>query len=331
MLSGEKQPYRKIKKQDGLGLLSECPVFLPEFSRWISAPEFGNTKGSIMISNYDFDHIKHNEFVERLSKVENQLGSLVRYLAFNLEGVLNWSISSDGKVCYGRGSETLRKALDQGELGVITVTTCGEFRGSDHQRAFLLVIGGYCKSRTNKITFVQDREIRLYLSSFPVSSGWIRALFSPFIDEDKFPFSMLSYELVHPRLRIWRPTVSTSLGIPIKGVIGRYQYQSGYDAQIGAAVADTKWYTPRYYKIDTNWPGEYIKDQDVSDRLFDTIEDNSKIVKCPTELLNECIVSLTNPVPSFNDIESKNVKGFRLPLIKHLEVEMIGHTVMYWV
>jgi hypothetical protein len=142
-------------------------------------------------------------------------------------------------MCYGRGSETLLRALDNGELGAIAITTCGEFRGSTHQSSFLLLISGYCKSRQQNVTFVQDWEIRLYLSALPVSNAWVRALFSPFLDENIMPFSLLSYELVHPRLRIWRSVVGPMPVVPIKGVIGRYQIDSGDYVAIGAAIADT--------------------------------------------------------------------------------------------
>jgi hypothetical protein len=149
MLSGslrEEQPYRKIVKRGGLEELAASPVFLPEFSRWISAPEFGDTQGSLMVSYYDLDYLKHDDFIAQVANVENQLRLLARYLDFGLQDVLNWSISSHGIMCYGRGSETLQKALDNGELGVISVTGCGEFRGSNQQRSFLLLMCGYCKS-----------------------------------------------------------------------------------------------------------------------------------------------------------------------------------------
>lgn len=328
MLSGEEQPYMKIAKRGGLEHLAECPVFLPEFSRWISAPEFGNTKGSLMVSYHNFDHIRHNDFIAQVTKIEDQLSLLGRYLDVGLQGVLNWSISSHGAICYGRGSETLLKALEKGELGVISIAACGEFRGSNEQRTFLFLICGYCKSRKENITLVQDREMRLYLSALPVSNGWVRALFSPLLNEDIIPFSLLSYELVHPRLRVWRSVIRPNLVVPMKGIVGRYQYQSGDDAQIGAAIADTKWFDPKLYKIETEWQGGNVgRDQDFKGRIFQTIKNDSKIVKCPIELLNECIVSLTNPIPSYNDIESRNIKGFYLPLIKHLELEVIGHTI----
>ena len=57
MLSGEEKPYRKIAKVGGFRPLAECPVFLPEFSRWISAPEFGDTKGSLMVCYPGFGYI----------------------------------------------------------------------------------------------------------------------------------------------------------------------------------------------------------------------------------------------------------------------------------
>lgn len=329
MLPGEAQPYRKVAKRGGLEHLAECPVFLPEFSRWISAPEFGDTKGSLMISYYDLDYVRHRDFIAQVANVENQLNLLARYLDFGFQGVLNWSISSHGAICYGRGSETLSKALDEGELGVISITACGEFRGSNHQGSFLMLICGYCKSREKNITFVQDREIRLYLSALPVSNGWIRALFSPLLNEDIFPFSLLSYELVHPRLRVWRPVVPSRLIVPVKGIIGRYQYQSSdSDAVIGAAIADTRWFNPKLYKAEIEWHGGNVgRDRDFSERVFETLEKDKIIVNCPIELLDECIVSLTNPVPSYNDIESRDIKGFYAPLIKHLELEVIGHTV----
>jgi hypothetical protein len=239
MLSGEEKPYRKIAKVGGFMPLAECPVFLPEFSRWISAPEFGDTKGSLMVCYPKFGYIKHNDFVAKVSEIENQLSLLGRYLDASISGVFDWSISSDGAMCYGRGSETLLRALDNGELGAIAITTCGEFRGSTHQSSFLLLISGYCKSRQQNVTFVQDWEIRLYLSALPVSNAWVRALFSPFLDENIMPFSLLSYELVHPRLRIWRSVVGPMPVVPIKGVIGRYQIDSGDYVAIGAAIADT--------------------------------------------------------------------------------------------
>jgi hypothetical protein len=327
-LSGEVEPYRKIAKKGGLDPLAECPVFLPEFSRWISAPEFGDTKGSLMVSYPGVGYIKHNDFIAQVSKVENQLSSLARYLEFGIEGVLDWSISSDGAMCYGRGSESLLKALDNGELGAISITTCGEFRGSTHQRSFLLLISGYCKSRQQYVTFVKDWEIRLYLSTLPVSNAWVRALFSPFLDENTMPFSLLSYELVHPRLRVWRSVVGPTLIVPIKGVIGRYKIDSGDYQAIGAAIADTQWFNPKYYKVETEWQGgNASRDQAFSERLFKTIDNDRRIMKCPIELLPECAISLTNPVPSYEDIESGDIRGIYLPLIKHLELNVIGHKV----
>jgi hypothetical protein len=325
MHSGETLPYRKITKKGKFEHLAECPVFLPEFSRWISAPQFGDTQGSLMVSYYDPDDIKHNDFIEQVANVENQLSSLARYLECDLPVVVNWSISSHGTMCYGRGSDTLLKALDNGELGVVSITACGDFKGSNHQRSFLLLICGYCKHRKRDIVFVQDREIRLYLSSIPVSNDWIRFLFAPVLNEEIVPFSTLSYELVHPKLKVWQSAVHSNSIVPIRGIVGRYQYERGNDPIIGAAIADTRWFDPKLWKKETEWQiNEDNRDQNPKERLF---RNNNEITKCPIELLNECIVSLTNPVPLYSDIESRNTKGFFLPLVKHLELEVVGHNV----
>lgn len=327
-LSGEEKPYRKVKKTGGLVDLAECPVFLPEFSRWTPVPEFGNTKGMLMVNYQGFDFIRHDNFINKVGKVENQLNLLNRYLDNGLQGVLNWSISSFGFVCYGCGSETLLQAFEDGELGVITICACGEFRGASHHRSFLLLISGYCKSREGNFTLVQDWEINIYLSTIPFSNGWIRALFSPFLNEDAFPFSLLSYELVHPRFRVWRPVHRPDVVVPIKGIIGRYRYTSSQEAIMGAAIANTKWFNPRLYKLDIEWQRSHANpDLDSSERLWGIVDNERGISDCPVGLLSECIVSLTNPVPLSNDIESGEVKSFYLPLIKHLELNVIGHRV----
>ena len=328
MLSGEEKPYRKIVKVGGFVPLAECPVFLPEFSRWISAPEFGDTKGSLMVGYQGFTHIKHNDFVAQVSKVENQLSLLARYLEFGLQGVFDWSISSDGAMCYGRGSETLLKAFDDGELGAISIITCGEFRGSTHQRSFILLISGYCKARQENVTFVQDWEIRLYLSTLPVSNAWVRALFSPFLDENIMPFSLLSYELVHPRLRVWHSVMGPMRVVPIKGVIGRYKIDSGDYIAIGAAIADAQWFNPQFYKAETVWQGRSTnKDRSFVETQLENIDNKRRIMQCPIELLPECVFSLTNPVPPYDAIESREITSSYLPLIKHLELNVIGHKV----
>ena len=328
MLSGETQPYRKIAKGGGLYNLAECPVFSPEFSRWTSAPEFGGTKGSLLISYPTFVAVTHRDFVQQVRKAEEQVGILGRYLSLGAPAILYWSISSDGGLCYGCGSDTLLKALEDGELGVITVTTSGDFRGADEQRSFMFLICGYCKAREKGITYVQDREVRLYLSSIPVSNGWIRSLFSPFLDEDTLPFATLSYEQVHLRLRVWQSVAGPEPNVAIQGVIRRYRSRREYAPLIGGAISDTRWFDPRMYRLETEWRGGNTgRDRSWEDRVIEEIDDARAVQECPVELLEECVVSLTNPIAFYDDIESGKTSRFHLPLIKHLELEAIGHTV----
>jgi len=303
LLSGEEKPYRKVKKTGGLTNLAECPVFLPEFSRWTPVPEFGITRGMLMINYQGFDHIRHDNFIDKVSEVENLLNRLNRYIDNGMQGVLNWSISSFGTVCYGCGSDTLFQAFEDGELGAITICACGDFRGASHQRSFLLLISGYCKSKEGNFTLVQDWEINIYLSTIPITHGWIRALFSPFLNEDDFPFTLSSYELVHPRFRVWRPVPRQKIVVPIKGIIGQYRYSSSRETVImGAAIANTEWFNPRLYKLDIDWKRNHTnRDLAAIERAWGT-----------EEVENE---------------ESGDVSHFYPPLIKHLELGVIGHNV----
>ena len=329
LLSGEEEPYRKVNKTGGLTNLAECPVFLPEFSRWTPVPEFGNTQGMLMVNYRGFDHIQHDNFIDKVSEVENLLNRLNRYIDRGMQGVLNWSISSFGTVCYGCGSGTLFQAFEDGELGAITICACGDFRGASHQRSFILLISGYCKSRECNLALVQDWEMNIYLSTIPITHGWIRALFSPFMNEDDFPFTLSSYELVHPRFRVWRPVLRQRVFVPIKGIIGQYRYSSSRKpVMMGAAIANTEWFNPRLYRLDVEW-NRSRSNRDLSsiERARTDIETEARISGCPVRLLGECVVSLTNPVPLYDDIESGDASHFYPPLIKHLELGVTGHNV----
>jgi len=331
LLSGEEKPYRKVGKTGGLTNLAECPVFLPEFSRWTPVPEFGATRGMLMVNYQGFDYIRHDYFVDKVSEVENLLNKLNRYIDNGMQGVLNWSISSFGTLCYGCGSDTLLQAFKDGELGAITICACGDFIGASHQRSFLLLISGYCKSKEGNFTLVQDWEINIYLSAIPITHGWIRALFSPFLNEDAFPFTLSSYELVHPRFRVWRPVNRSDVTVPIKGIIGRYRYSSNSETIImGAALANTEWFNPQLYNLDVDWERSYTnRDSAAIESAWgmEEVENEPRISGCPVGLLSECVVSLTNPVPLYDDIVSGDVSRFHLPLIKHLEIGVIGHNV----
>jgi hypothetical protein len=60
---------------------------------------------------------------------------------------------------------------------------------------------------------------------------------------------------------------------------------------------------------------------------IENIDNKRRIMKCPIELLPECVLSLTNPVPPYEAIESREITSFYLPLIKHLELNVIDHKV----
>jgi hypothetical protein len=328
MLSGEVLPYKKIRKSGSLGQLAQCVLFLPEFSDITPAPEFGGTKGCFLVSYPNVVPITHHEFVGQVRESESQFGVLGHYFGSVDPAIFYWSISSDGWLCLGCGSDSLAKALDDGERGVITVAACGEYRGAEEQRSTLLLIGGYAKSREGNLTYVQDREVRLYLSSIPISPGWVRSLFAPFVNEERLPFSILSYELVHPRLRVWRPLDVSRLGIPIRGVIRKYRHSPNYPAQIGGAIGKTDWFRTGLYRIDTEWKGGNPHgDKAPVDRFFEEVQRSVEVQDCPLQLLDECVVFLAPPAVFYDEIEEGKTKAFRLPSVKDFEVRMRGYSV----
>jgi hypothetical protein len=127
---------------------------------------------------------------------------------------------------------------------------------------------------------------------------------------------------------VWRSRVSPQFFVPIQGVVRRYKNLPEYSPLIGAAVANTDWFSSRLYAADTEWQGgNPARDLDWADRMKEAIERDRAIKGCPIEYLEECVVSLTNPIAFYDDIEAGKTKSFHLPLIKHLELEARGHTV----
>ena len=328
MLSGETQPYRKIRKEGRLGHLAECLIFIPEFSDITPAPEFGGTKGCFLVSYPNVTTITHQEFVSQVRQSESQFGVLGRYFGLVEPAIFYWSISSDGWLCVGCGSDSLAKALDDGELGVISVAACGEYRGAEEQRSTLLLIGGYAKARVDGVTYVQEREVRSYLSSIPISASWLRSLFAPFVDEERLPFNIISYELVHPRLRVWRPLDVSRRVIPIRGVIRLYKHTPESAPLIGGAISDTNWFDSGLYNVETEWKGGNLRgDKDPADRLFATLQKSQEVQGCPIQYLDECVVHLAPPAVFYDEIQTGQIRAFRLPSIKDFEIRARGYTV----
>jgi hypothetical protein len=310
------------RKTGGLHALAECPVFLPTFTRHVSAPQFGEEHASILTEYFSHFTIRDKEFLSRAGEAQTLLNRLGAYL--DVDDTFYWSISGEGSFAFGCGVDTLAKALGDGVLGVITLATCGEFRGAFNDRSFLLLLAGYCKSREEAVTWVQNPEAALYMGFIPISSDWIQTLLQPFLDEDS-PFSTLSYELARPQQRMWIPRDGNDSEIPIRGVARKYKFESADRwTHVESVVADTDWYSEEGFSLEVDW-----------DEGLDFPNRRNQIPRqarmstedCPLSDLDRCLVSVTNPPPDLEDLQSGKVKLFLPPFIKSFEVGMGGHSV----
>jgi Schlafen, AlbA_2 len=313
--------YVTAKKDGRLAALAECPVFLPTLTQHVSAPQFGEEKGSILTEYYSHGEIGHRKFLENVTEVQALVNRLGVYL--DVDDSFYWSISSNGSFAFGSGTDTLGRAFDDGILGVVTLAMHGEFRGAFTDRAFILLVSGYCKYREKTTTWVKNPQIALYMSFIPVASDWIQTLLQPFLDVES-PFSALSYELTQPQVRIWMPSDGYAAEVPIRGVARRYKYETTDRwTTVESVVADTDWYSDEGFTLDVDWdrgldyPSRRNRAPIASARSTDP---------CPLTEVDKCFVSLSPP-PDLEDIQAGKVKTFFPITIKTFEVGMGGHDV----
>jgi Schlafen, AlbA_2 len=322
LFGGGTSDYLVGRKTGDLHDLAECPVFLPTLTRHVSAPQFGEGHASILTEYFSHSTIGHKEFLSKVGEVQGLVNRLGAYL--DVDDSFYWSVSDEGSFAFGCGVDTLARALNDGVLGVITLATHGEFRGAFNDRSFLLLLAGYCKSREGTMTWVQNPEAALYMSFIPISSDWIQTLLQPFLDEDS-PFSTLSYELARPQERMWIPQDGNESEIPIRGVARKYKYESADRwTHVESIVADTDWYSERGFSLEVDWDAGL----DFPNRR-NQIPRQARVSmeKCPLSALDRCLVSVTNPPPDLEDLQSGKVKSFLPPFIKSFEAGMGAHSV----
>jgi len=329
MLPETFQHYRKVAKRGYLSLLSQCPVFLPEFSVHISAPKFGDHGSPINVGYHMPRTLTVSDFAKRTLRVEKLVWSMSTY--FDSLSRFYWSISEDGYFVYGCGVDNFLRAIKDGYSGVVCFANCGEFRGSPTKGSFILLTGCYCKGPKGDVVATYP-AIDLYLSFIPVVSDWIETLFRPFAVDERYPLHSMSYEPANADLKVWAPKHSQSEKRErpqIKGVIRRFKYLRKGDYEIGGVVAGSNWYSEHDYdfkRVMTPSPPSRFDDPLEYMLRKEKYRDN----RCPVEVLGETVIALTNPVALYEDVMQStptSVDSFTLPLIKQFTVDGHGHTI----
>ena len=313
MLNGDVSNYVTMKKAGPYHDLSECPLFLPDF---VSPPEFGNTRGAMRLESELMAEITHLEFKQKADTVGRTLDSLGNYLSASS---FFWSISDEGVMRCGCGTNTLVRALEDGAYGMIYLATFGEVFGAPNDRTYLLVMHGYNKFKDEGGSWVKDPGITLFLSSTPTDQTWVNSIMEPFVERSLFGSS--SYELSQPQSREWLPS-SDAQPSPILGVIGQYK-PAGYDfTEVAGIVTTNEWFADEKYELFRDWH----RGIDIGKKVFpsDPIWGDSDDMSCPLRYLEKSIISMPSDTYLLEDLKSQKFRGFLLPHIRTFEAGISG-------
>jgi len=277
---------RTAIKKGFLSALADIPVFIPTFT-WVPPPQLGDTQSAVYITSRPPYYGKPNQFANFVREVEKKWRES-KYL-LETYGPLFWTISEDNRFTYGCGADNLAKEVNKHKRASLGAIMHGCF-GEHYDRTCFLVLYGYKKGQ-----IVKDVGVDIYLSCIPISWEWIEDLYSAFkhfgTAGDKMNIQHFSVEPIS--FCRWSIARNRKINLKIIGGIGRYGFGLQKDDERiyyyrGVIVNNSSLRQLNYY-LKESW------NMDLSE------------FKYPLKILDESVISLTNPVPSCEELELGSV------------------------
>ena len=290
---GEKPvSYRKIYKTGSLSHVAHCPVFLPEFDV-VPPPEFGH-KSTAYVTSGLLGRKKPGNFSGFIKNVEKTWQLLTHKILRETHGPFYWTLSNNEFMIYGCGAQNLIYAMEKYDYGTIGAVLQGAF-GEHYFRTCFLVIGAYWKGG-----FVRNVEMSLYLSCIPTNWSWINRLydsFKYFKESGAIPNSFTTVDL---HLLNWVPNRVGLIAPKILGGLRRIGFGEERESdRFSGVIIGSRDLKNIGFKLNSNsWHG-----------------DSSLDTTCSLQYLEEAVVSLTNPPPFCDEIESGKIKMIDYPKV----------------
>src|SRR3990170_4450298 len=209
--------------------------------------------------------------------------------------LISWSVTSQGQMVYGSGTENLIKALAKSYMNIracVSIVLQGAY-GDDVPETSFIVIGSDIKGGFFGYNFID-----FYLGSIPIEWDWIKSFNNSLDRLSNFNRKASSYRLKQYYYCVWESEESTTIKNGIIGGIGR----NGFE--------EKKWHS---------FEGLILNRADLDVKYTLNEEDSWKFpygsLDCPMKYLDEFVVRFTNPLPSFEETQSGKLVGIRHPKI----------------
>ncbi len=312
-VTGSPRAYRSCTKTGKLDEPGVCPIFVPQFDNFMPLPEFGETRSAIV-----FEHELHypssdrETFAEFLRSLERRIRSPEVDFRAWVSYPLSWSISRDTRLDYGLGADNLCSALDTHQDGEFAGVLLFE-RVNVYKPTGLLIIAGEFRKREHELIF-DKLGLKLMLSTIPLRGDWLGNIFQTCeILNDRTDWNAASEDALSEKVYYHKATTTRKTTARLKslGFMGRdHGTIPEFDLPLGIVVDGSP----------LKSLGFAIDDEDSWQTWY------ADVFGVPTDYVNEIPISITNPVPNWQDAVAQRI-GCRFAAVRQLTVS-VAHIIV---
>jgi len=297
--------FRRTGKHGMMHHLAASPIFLPTFSAWTPPPQFGNTRSAINITSHAYGG-SFESFEKFVGEIERLWLEETRSRVRGISRFIPRSISMDGYMLYGAGVGNLLEATETCDLGMITMILQG-VQGEDYAKTFFIIVSSYRKG-----SLFRDNFIDFYLCNIPVEWDWINQINDTLDTLSRHNEKAESYSLKPYHYFIWKGVQRMPIRNNILGGIGRNGYGDEREHDVFEGLIFGRNTIGVDFDLDTgmSWTMGHKKD-----------------IRCPVDCLDEFVITITNHLPTVNEIQTGELVGISPPHVYMLGFDGYGHDI----
>ena len=316
--------YRSCKLLGEFAKPAHYVVFLPSFDFYRPTPEFGDTKSVLLLEAEDiriFDHSMDafQNFLRYLESSPHRL--LTKYTLWDISR-LYWTLRVEENLIYGIGAQQAFQAIKDYASGIFNGVI--QFGFNDlYNPTSLLHICYEISSIKEKELHVRDLELRLMLSTIPTDWELANRMFRSLSPLMKSREMQHSFPLTPPQtctLRkigylLWRPKTEAKLPFQPIATLGRESSdEPEYDLSQGVIVKGSIFQNVDYeLDEEDSWMVDWY---------------SGVYKQAPIHCLEEIPITITNPVPIWEDFVKKIHSQVSPPRIRQIIFGALrGHLV----
>lgn len=300
IVGGNPTRYRTCRKSGPHSDMYSPTVFDPQLDVFVPTPEFGDTKSAISFeADFHSDSVQMDDFTSFLKSFEQSIPRVAANAQiWDRELPMYWSFSREEDMDYGVGSESACLAIHENiaKEGVLACAVHFSRFNVYKPTGLLLFYADLRPSRSAEDSvYVDACWMRMIISSLPFNPKWVQDVFQVFqgisgsFDARREVSDVMMEEMDTVE---WVTTRKTPLRSRIFGFMGRrLGSRSEYDQPLGLVVDMTPFRNQKALRDD--------------DRTWNFVDRYDNLYKePPTKFFGEIPVSVTNPVPHWEDIQS---------------------------